>query len=96
MEYLINFTDYEIISLYHAVSCCNTSSPLASECPDIMRNSQQMIDQTGLIYSDVSGHVSCLPTACVLNSFLYSILGLCVPFGVILQQYVQCYSFSQQ
>ena len=87
------FTDYETVfnNFSVPVSCCNTSSPLASECPDIVRNSQLMINQTGLIYSDVSRHVSCLPTACVLISF---IIGLCIPFGVILQQYFQCYSFS--
>ena len=72
-----NFTDYETVfnNFSVPVSCCNTSSPLASECPDIVRNSQHMINQTGLIYSDVSRHASCLPTACILISFCLLLQG---------------------
>ena len=59
-----HFTDYETVfsNFSVPVSCCNTTNPLASECPDIVRNSQQMINQTGLIYSEVS--------ACSVQSIL--------------------------
>ena len=51
-----NFTDYETVfeNFSVPVSCCNATYPLASDCPDIVRNTQQMINQTGLIYSEVS------------------------------------------
>ena len=53
-----HFTDYETVfrNFSVPVSCCNTTNTLASECPDIVRNSQQMINQTGLIYSEVSAY----------------------------------------
>ena len=59
-----HFTDYETVfsNFSVPVSCCNTTNPLASECPDIVRNSQQMINKTGLIYSEVS--------ACSVRSIL--------------------------
>ena len=48
-----HFTDYETVfsNFSVPVSCCHA---LASECPDIVRNSQQMIDLTDLLYSEVS------------------------------------------
>ena len=51
-----HFTDFEAVFNNFSVpaSCCNTTSPLASECPDIVKNSQHIINQTGLIYSKVS------------------------------------------
>ena len=60
-----NFTDYKLVfsNFSVPVSCCNTTNPLASECPDIVRNSQQMINQTGLIYSEVSAVI--LPVSCL-------------------------------
>ena len=59
-----HFTDYETVfrNFSVPVSCCNTSNPLANECPDIVRNSQQMINQTGLIYPEVN--------ACSVQSML--------------------------
>ena len=92
-----NFTDYETVfnNFSVPVSCCNTSSPLASECLDIVRNSQHMINQTGLIYSDVSVvmYHACQLHAC---TFIFVTIGLCVPFGDILQQNFECYCCSQQ
>ena len=50
------FTDYETVfnNFSVPVSCCNTTNPLASECPDIVQSTQQIINQTGLLYSEVS------------------------------------------
>ena len=41
-----NFTDYETVfnNFSVPVSCCNTSSPLASECPDIVEELESADD----------------------------------------------------
>ena len=76
-----NFTDYQLVfsNLSVPVSCCNTTNPLASECRDIVRNSQQMINQTGLIYSEVSTDIADMHV-CVLIIFCNT--GMCFSFGV--------------
>ena len=68
-----HFTDYETVfsNFSVPVSCCNTTNPLASECPDIVRNSQRMINQTGLIYSEVS---ACCSVAIIFSLTHYLLL----------------------
>ena len=87
-----HFTDYETVfrNFSVPVSCCNTTNPLANECPDIVRNSQQMINQTGLIYPEVNACMQCAVHV-VTNSVT---IGLCVSFGVILQRHVHFYCCS--
>ena len=56
---VVDFTDYEAVfnNFSVPVSCCNTTSSLASNCPDIVRNAQQAIDQiivSDLVYTEVS------------------------------------------
>ena len=67
---VVHFTDYETVFTNFSVpvSCCNTTNPLASQCPDIVRNTDQMINQTGLIYSEVSA--SSHLTNCMLLHYI--------------------------
>ena len=71
---VVHFTDYETVFTNFSVpvSCCNTTNPLASQCPDIVRNTDQMINQTGLIYSKVSA--SSRLTNCMHATPLYLLL----------------------
>ena len=93
----VNYTDYRAIfsNFSVPVSCCNSTHPLASNCSEIVVNTQQTINQTNLIYSKVSLFLPTMLSLYILWPRSALVIGLCVSLGVFLHEYFQNYCWCQ-